>query len=230
MIGSLHVAEERLKDLLDRYGVDFVNQANEELMDHAERWMREEIRRIPDGEYCFEDCVEDDGVTNDPTWIRLNLVVRGDELIADYSASDAQARGIINCTYGVTASATYNGIFHATDKDIPHNSGAYRPIKIIAPPGSVVNVQHPGPSVGGNTETHPRIVDIVLGALSQAVPDRWPPQREGPPATSCSAASTRRPESTTWSTTSRAAAGAEAPAGTATTPSSSPTATAVTRP
>ena len=172
MIGSLHVAEERLKDLLDRYGVDFVNQANEELMDHAERWMREEIRRIPNGDYYFEDCVEDDGVTNDPTWIRLNLVVRGDELIADYSASDAQARGIINCTYGVTASATYNGIFHATDKEIPHNSGAYRPIKIIAPPGSVVNVQHPGPSVGGNTETHPRIVDIVLGALSQAVPDR----------------------------------------------------------
>ena len=170
MIGSLHVAEERLKDLLDRYGVDFVNQANEELMDHAERWMREEIRRIPNGDYYFEDCVEDDGVTNDPTWIRLNLVVRGDELIADYSASDAQAQGIINCTYGVTASATYNGIFHATDKEIPHNSGAYRPIKIIAPPGSVVNVQHPGPSVGGNTETHPRIVDIVLGALSQAVP------------------------------------------------------------
>ena len=172
MIGSLHIAERRLKVLLDQYGVTFINQANEELMDHAERWMREEIRQIPDGEYYFEDCVEDDGVTNDATWIRLRLVVKDDELIADYSDSDPQAKGIINCTYGVTASGTYNGVFHATDKDIPHNSGAYRPIKIIAPPGSIVNVQHPGPSVGGNTETHPRLVDIILGALSQAIPER----------------------------------------------------------
>ncbi len=172
MIGSLHIAERRLEALLDKYGVELINEANEALMDHAERWMREEIRQIPDGEYYFEDCVEDDGVTNDPTWIRLRLVVRDDELIADYSDSDPQAKGIVNCTYGVTASGTYNGVFHATDKDIPRNSGAYRPIKIIAPPGSIVNVQHPGPSVGGNTETHPRLVDIVLGALSQAVPVR----------------------------------------------------------
>jgi N-methylhydantoinase B/oxoprolinase/acetone carboxylase alpha subunit len=71
--------------------------------------------------------------------------VRDGELIADYSASDPQARGVINATYGVTASATYNAVFHLTDKNIPHNSGCYRPIKIIAPPGSVVNVQHPGP-------------------------------------------------------------------------------------
>ena len=172
MIGSLHIAERRLESLLDKYGVEFINQANEELMDHAERWMREEIRQIPNGEYFFEDCVEDDGVTNDATWIRLRLVVNDDELIADYSDSDPQAKGIVNCTYGVTASGTYNGVFHATDKEIPHNSGAYRPIKIIAPPGSIVNVLHPGPSVGGNTETHPRLVDIVLGALSQAIPER----------------------------------------------------------
>ena len=172
MIGSLHIAERRLHALLDKYGVPFINKANEELMDHAERWMREEIRSIPNGEYTFEDCVEDDGVTNDPTWIRLRLVVQDDELIADYSDSDPQAKGIVNCTYGVTASGTYNAVFHATDKEIPHNSGAYRPIKIIAPPGSIVNVKHPGPSVGGNTETHPRLVDMVLGALSKAVPEQ----------------------------------------------------------
>lgn len=172
MIGSLHVAERRLEILLEQYGVTLINKVNRELMDHAERWMREEIRAIPNGEYYFEDCVEDDGVTNNPTWIRLNLVVMDDMMIADYSASDPQAKGIINCTYGVTASGTYNGVFHATDKDIPRNSGTYRPIKIIAPLGSIVNVRHPGPSVGGNTETHPRLVDIVLGALSQAIPER----------------------------------------------------------
>ena len=172
MIGSLHIAERRLEALLDKYGVEFINEATVELMDHAERWMREEIRQIPNGEYSFEDCVEDDGVTTDPTWVRLTLAVRDDELIADYSASDPQAKGMVNCTYGVTASATYNAVFHATDKEIPHNSGAYRPIKIIAPPGTIVNVRHPGPSVGGNTETQPRIIDMVLGALSQAIPER----------------------------------------------------------
>ena len=141
-------------------------------MDHAERWMREEIRQIPNGEYSFEDCVEDDGATSDPSWIRVTMVVRDDEIIADFSESDPQAKGIVNATYGVTASATYNALFHVTDNEIPHNSGCYRPIKIIAPPGTVMNVQHPAPSVGGNTETHPRIVDIILGALSKVIPER----------------------------------------------------------
>ena len=141
-------------------------------MDHAERWMREEIRHIPDGEYAFEDVMEDDGATENPTWFRVTMVVRGDEIIADWSRSDPQARGIVNATFGVTASATYNAIFHVTDKNIPHNSGCYRPIKIIAPPGSCVNVRYPGPSVAGNTESHPRMVDLILGALAQAVPDR----------------------------------------------------------
>ena len=172
MIGSLHIAERRLHELLDQYGVPVINEACTALMDHAERWMREEIRQIPNGEYSFEDCVEDDGATNNPTWIRVTMVVRDDEIIADFSASDPQAKGIVNATYGVTASATYNALFHVTDNEIPHNSGCYRPIKIIAPPGTVMNVQHPAPSVGGNTETHPRIVDIILGALSQVIPER----------------------------------------------------------
>ena len=79
---------------------------------------------------------------------------------------------ILSRTYGVTAGATYNAIFHVTDKDIPKNTGAYRPIHIIAPPGSVVNVVYPGPSVGGNTETHPKLADMVVGALAPALPDR----------------------------------------------------------
>jgi 5-oxoprolinase (ATP-hydrolysing)/N-methylhydantoinase B len=172
MIGSLHIAEQRVHRLLEKYGVPFINEACRELMDHAERWMREEIRHIPDGEYAFEDVMEDDGATENPTWFRVTMVVRGDEIIADWSRSDPQARGIVNATFGVTASATYNAIFHVTDKNIPHNSGCYRPIKIIAPPGSCVNVRYPGPSVAGNTESHPRMVDLILGALAQAVPDR----------------------------------------------------------
>ena len=118
-------------------------------------------------------------------------------------------RGPINATYGVTAGATYNAVFHLTDHHIPKNSGAYRPIHIIAPPGTAVNVVYPGPSVGGNTETHPKLADMVIAALAPALPDRVAAAEGGDaPATSSSAACTRRPATTTRTTTSRAAAGA----------------------
>ena len=172
MIGSLNIAERRLLKLMDKYGKDELRAASKQLMDHSERWMRAEIERIPDGEYYFEDCMDNDGVEDRPFWIRLALTVAGDEIIADYSASDPQARGPINATYGVTASATYNAMFHLTDKNIPRNAGCYRPIRIITKPGTILHVVHPGPSVAGNTETHPRIVDTVIGALAPAIPDR----------------------------------------------------------
>ena len=100
------------------------------------------------------------------------MTVDGDELIVDWTGTDPQVRGPINATYGVTAGATYNAIFHVTDQNIPKNSGAYRPIRIIAPPGSAVNVVYPGPSVGGNTETHPKLADMVIAALAPALPER----------------------------------------------------------
>jgi N-methylhydantoinase B/oxoprolinase/acetone carboxylase alpha subunit len=80
----------------------------------------------------------------------------------------------MNCTFVVALSATYNALFCVTDPEavIPRNSGCYRPIRIIAPPGSVVNVVHPGPSVGGNTDLQPKLIDLLLAALSKAVPER----------------------------------------------------------
>jgi N-methylhydantoinase B len=171
-IGSLRVAERRVLELLDRYGRRFVEEAADELMDYSERWMRAEIAAIPDGVYEFTERMEDDGVVDRPVTFHVTVTVRGDELVVDWSGTDAQVRGPINATYGVTAGATYNAIFHLTDMGIPKNSGAYRPIRIIAPPGSAVNVVYPGPSVGGNTETHPKLADMVVAALAPALPDR----------------------------------------------------------
>jgi len=171
-IGSLRVAERRVLELLDRYGRDFVEQAAEELMDYSERWMRAEIAAIPDGVYEFTERMEDDGVVDEPVTFHVTVTVNGDELVVDWTGTDPQVRGPINATYGVTAGATYNAIFHLTDMGIPKNSGAYRPIRIIAPPGSAVNVVYPGPSVGGNTETHPKLADMVVAALAPALPDR----------------------------------------------------------
>jgi N-methylhydantoinase B len=171
-IGSLRVAERRVLELLDRYGRRFVEEAADELMDHSERWMRAEIAAIPDGVYEFTERMEDDGVVDRPVTFHVTVTVRGDELVVDWTGTDPQVRGPINATYGVTAGATYNAIFHLTDMGIPKNSGAYRPIRIIAPPGSAVNVVYPGPSVGGNTETHPKLADMVVAALAPALPER----------------------------------------------------------
>ena len=172
MIGSLHVAERRLIEMLDEYGLKVVTQAIADLKILGERRMRAEIAGIPDGEYTFEDYMEDDGITDRRYKIKATVIVDGDDLLVDYTGTDPQARGPINATYGVTASATYNAIFNITDPNIPRNAGCYQPIRIIAPPGTLVNVSYPGPSVGGNTETHPRIVEILFGALSQAVPHK----------------------------------------------------------
>jgi N-methylhydantoinase B len=171
-IASLRVAERRVVEMLDRYGRDLIEQASEELMEYSERWMRAEIDAIPDGVYEFTDYMEDDGVVAEPVKLHVTVTVQGDSLIVDWTGSSPQVRGPINATYGVTAGATYNAIFHVTDQNIPKNSGAYRSIHIIAPPGSVVNVVYPGPSVGGNTETHPKLADMVVGALAAALPHR----------------------------------------------------------
>ena len=171
MMASLNVAEQRVHELLDEHGVERVEQISDELMDYAERWMRRELGSIPNGEYKFEDFMED---SRDPPvrdWIRVTVVVDDGSLLVDFTGSDPQGPHVVNCTYGVTASAVYNAIFQLVDNDVPHNEGAYRPMTVVAPPGTVTNVGEPAPSVGGNTETHPRLWSIVLGALSKAVPD-----------------------------------------------------------
>ncbi len=172
MLGALNVGERRCHELFARYGAATVLAATRQLIAYSERLMRAEIAAIPDGEYEAEEVLEDDGITDDPYVIRVTVVVGDGGVLVDFTRSDAQARGPINATFGVTASATYNAVLQITGTHIPLNAGCYRPITIIAPPGSIVNVRYPGPSVGGNTETQPRIVGVILRALAAAVPER----------------------------------------------------------
>ena len=174
MIGALNVGDRRLCALIDRYGLETVKAGSRALIDYSERRLRAEIDDLPDGRYTAATVVEDDGVSSDPFEVRAAVVVTGDEVIVDFTGSSHQVRGPMNCTFVVAASAAYNAVFCVTDPEmlIPRNSGCYRPIRIIAPPGSVVNVRHPGPSVGGNTDLQPKLIDLLLAALAQAVPER----------------------------------------------------------
>jgi N-methylhydantoinase B/oxoprolinase/acetone carboxylase alpha subunit len=173
MIGSLHVGEQRVDELLDKHGVSQFREIKEAIKDYSERRMRAEIAEMPDGVYRFDDYVIDnDGITNEPSKLQVAVTIDGDHMTVDYTGSDAQRRGPVNCTYGVTASATYNALLHLTDHSIPSNHGCYRPVRIIAPPGTIVNVEYPGASVGGNSEIHPHLVMAIYGALAPALPDR----------------------------------------------------------
>src|SRR5258708_12455694 len=116
--------------------------------------------------------VEDVGVTTDPFEVKVAIGIRGDEMMADFTGSVGQVKGPMNAVYVVAASAVYNAVFCVTDPMtlIPRNSGCYRPIRIVAPPGSVVNCEHPAPSVGGNTDLQPKLIDLLLEALAPAAP------------------------------------------------------------
>ena len=168
MIGSIYLGERRLKELVEKYGLEEFEQCAEDIKNVSEVLMRKAILAMPDGETTFEGYIEDDGVIPDRPWkIKGTLVVREDEIIADYTGSDPQAAGAINQSFGVTASATYNAIFHILGEDIPFNHGCYRPISIVTEPGTITNVNYPGSCVGGNSDTYPTTVDILLAGFSQ---------------------------------------------------------------
>ena len=180
MIGSLYVGERSMLELAEKYGNDRLHEITEAIKNYSERRMRAEITEMPDGVYELERyAADDDGITEEPAKIKVKVTIKGDNMTVDFTGSDPQRKGPINCTYGVTASGTYNALLHLTDSSIPSNHGCYRPVRIIAPPETIVNVEYPGASVGGNSEIQPHIVDAVFAALANALPDRVPAECGG---------------------------------------------------
>lgn len=172
MIGAVDLGVDRILEAVKKYGVRNFANCCEDLMDYSERRMRAELASFPDGKYSFEDVIENDGIEARPYTVAIDVHVQGDEVVADYGRSSPQAKGPINATLGVATGAVYNGLLHVTDPSIPKNSGCFRPIRVVAPPGQVTNVDYPGPLVAGNTETHPRLANITIGAMSRCVPER----------------------------------------------------------
>ena len=172
LIAGVDVGERGLAKLIRKYGKDTFRRNVLDLMDYSESRMRAEIGAIEDGVYRFQDQVEDDGIESKPYDIKVAVHVQGGEVVIDYSGTSPQALGPINATLGVSYSAAYNGILQVTDETIPKNSGCFRPIRVVSPPGTLLNVDYPGPEVGGNTETHCKIAGAVIGALAPALPDR----------------------------------------------------------
>ena len=161
-IAAHRLAERRLEELCARRGRERVAAAMDELYAYSERMVRAAIERLPDGTWSAEDVVE--AVEGELT-IRAAVTVSGDEVRIDFSGTDSQHPGNLNCPLSVTKSACYFVVRCLTEPDLAASGGAFAPVTVTAPPGCLVNARPPAAVVAGNTETSSRITDVVFTAL-----------------------------------------------------------------
>jgi len=149
------------------------------LMGASEAYGRRAIADIPDGEYCFEDVMEDDGCGSGPLPVCVRIAIKGETALVDFTGTAAQASGPVNCPVAVTAASVLYVFRCLMPKHTPQTAAVFRPVRIIAPEGCLLHAK-PGAAVAaGNVETSQRIVDVVLGALAKAIPDRIPAAAQG---------------------------------------------------
>ena len=169
----------RFKEIIERYTLAESSLYIGALLDYSERMTRLLLESLPDGSYAFTDYLDDDGIHDQPVLICVEVTISKDEALVDFTGSASQVEGSLNAVYAITLSAV-NYVFRClVGLDIPNNAGCMVPVKVIAPPGSVVNSVHPAPVSGGNVETSQRIVDVLLGAMAQACPERVPAASQG---------------------------------------------------
>jgi N-methylhydantoinase B len=137
-----------------------------ETLDYAERRTRARIAEMPDGDYSATDFLE---ATGGDVELQLLATVAGDEITLDFTGSAEQHEGNLNCPLAVTTSACYFAVRVLTDPDVPPCAGAYRPVRVIAPEGSLLNARPPAAVVAGNVETSSRVADLVLAAFGRAL-------------------------------------------------------------
>ncbi|HWE96784.1 MAG TPA: hydantoinase B/oxoprolinase family protein [Tepidisphaeraceae bacterium] len=173
-LAANHVGAAALARMIARHGAQRVRDYGQALLDYAQAFMAKTIAAIPDGEYRFEDAMDDDGAGNGPIAIRATVRISGDRAAVDLRESADQTPGCINCPQAVARSAVYYCFACLLDAGVPLNGGCFRNIEVLTRPGSVVDAGYPAAVVAGNTETSQRIVDVVLGALAQALPGKIP--------------------------------------------------------
>ena len=163
------LADDRLADLARRHGgASAVAHAMDDILAYAERRTRAAIAALPDGEWHAQEALEGDGVTDGDIIIRVRVAIAGDQMTVDFTGTDPAGPGNLNCPIAVTRSAVYFAVRVCTDPDIQASAGAFAPVTIIAPEGSVVHARPPSAVAAGNVEGSSRITDAVLSALGGA--------------------------------------------------------------
>jgi N-methylhydantoinase B len=186
-IAACHTGAARLGEVCARYGLERARAALRELLDYSERMMRAFLARVPQGTYRAEDFMDSDGISDREIKIAVAVTIhaprarapRGQMVTVDFTGSDPQVEGSINAVEAITYSACFYVFRCLLEEDVPATAGLMRPIRVIAPAGSIVNARPPAAVAGGNVETSQRIVDVLLRALSQAIPERIPAAPSG---------------------------------------------------
>ena len=173
-LAACKTAERRVRELIDRYSIDTLLDGVRTNLDRSEVRMRAQISKLPDGEYFYEDYLETFGPAPEyrlePLLLPLRLKITGDHLVADFTGAAEQAPAPVNSTLAVTAASVFIVLKSMLDPEQALNHGSFRPVEIIAPKGTIVNVTHPAPA-GSHGEIRKRVIATMLGALAQACPE-----------------------------------------------------------
>jgi N-methylhydantoinase B len=172
-LGALDLGEKQIHDLYDHWGKPQIHEAMQQLRIRSERQMRDAIQSIPDDEYVFEDYLDSDGIVNEPLTIRLCIRVTGEEMEFDFSGSSPPCEGPMNCVLPTTISACWIALKH-TFPFIAINAGSFLPCTFTVPDSTFLCAKSPRPVSGCAAEVSQRIIDVVFGALGQALPDKIP--------------------------------------------------------
>lgn len=178
-ISANHCGVRRLQQLIEHMQVETFLQSLQQLQQYAERLACSALMAIPDGEYEFRDTLDDDGLGQRDIVIQAKITVQQHQVHVDFSGTAAQVRGNVNCPLSVAAAAVYYVFRCLMPEQTPACAGSFRPISIAAPEGCLVNAQRPAAVAAGNVETSTRIVDVVMGALAQAIPDKLAAASQG---------------------------------------------------
>ncbi|MBI2931890.1 MAG: hydantoinase B/oxoprolinase family protein [Planctomycetes bacterium] len=170
-VAAGNVGVRRLQETFTRYGVETVEAATATLMEQSERRIRESLKEVRDGTYTGEDFVDDDGIEDKPIRIVVNVRKKGDSATIDFEGTSPQVRGNVNCPIATTHAAVYYALITVLDPHVPPNSGCYRPFRVEAAPGLVVNPLLPA-AVQARTNTSQKISEATFRALARALPGK----------------------------------------------------------
>jgi len=170
-IACVRTGQRRLALIIERYGLGVIADAKEEIFAQTERFEREAVAAIPDGRYSAEGCLDDDGVTDEPCWVRVAVEVSGDEMTIDLSDSDDAARGPVNCGEAQAISACRVAYKLLINPENPPNGGAFRPLTVKVREGSLLAAREPSPCQWYFTPLG-LLIDLVVKALAEVLPEQ----------------------------------------------------------
>lgn len=169
---AAQIGQFRIDELLQREDPAEVFAYMDAILDYAERRMRAAISTLPDGSYSGEDFLDDDGVVDEPVRITATLTVKGDELKVDFTGTSKQVLGPLNARLSAARACVYFAAKAVLDPDLPTNAGAYRPIDVFSPEGTILQATYPAAIGNANILTDQRVIDVLLAAFYQIAPDR----------------------------------------------------------